>query len=98
MLSYRGYGLSTGVPNEKGIRIDAQTALDWLLNDARTKATRIVAYGQSIGGAVAVDLASRNGKSVSGARRESGESVCSKWRGKIARGKGNAGHARAGPS
>lgn len=65
MLSYRGYGLSTGQPSEQGIRIDAQTALDWIRKHEALQKTVIVAYGQSIGGAVAVDLASRNAKSVS---------------------------------
>ncbi|PWN48440.1 alpha/beta-hydrolase [Violaceomyces palustris] len=64
MLSYRGYGLSTGSPSEKGIRIDAQTALEWIKNHESLKRTQVVAYGQSIGGAVAVDLASRNPKGV----------------------------------
>jgi hypothetical protein len=29
MLQYRGYGLSSGNPNEKGLMIDAQTGLDY---------------------------------------------------------------------
>lgn len=66
MLSYRGYGLSTGQPSEVGIRIDAQTALDYIRNHAALKKTTVVAYGQSIGGAVAVDLASRNTRSIHG--------------------------------
>lgn len=64
MLSYRGYGLSTGQPSEAGIRLDAQTALDYIRQHPVLGKTTIVAYGQSIGGAVAVDLASRNPKSV----------------------------------
>jgi len=65
MLSYRGYGLSTGQASEIGIRIDAQTALDYIKKHPVLKDTVIIAYGQSIGGAVAVDVASRNQKSVS---------------------------------
>ncbi|UZJ54736.1 hypothetical protein CBS101457_004056 [Exobasidium rhododendri] len=64
MLSYRGYGLSTGQASELGIRIDAQTALDYIKSHPVLKDTVIVAYGQSIGGAVAIDVASRNPKSV----------------------------------
>ncbi|CAG8498501.1 28_t:CDS:2 [Paraglomus brasilianum] len=60
MLSYRGYGLSEGSPNEEGMRIDAQTMLDYVKNDDILKDTRIIAFGQSIGGAVAIDLVSRN--------------------------------------
>ncbi|CEH17941.1 Predicted alpha/beta hydrolase BEM46 [Ceraceosorus bombacis] len=65
MLSYRGYGLSTGTPSEKGIRIDAQTALNYIKRHPRLKATQVVAYGQSIGGAVAVDLAAKAGRAIS---------------------------------
>lgn len=60
MLSYRGYGLSEGRPSEKGIRIDAQTALDYILEHPVLRSTKIIIYGQSIGGAVGIDLASRN--------------------------------------
>lgn len=60
MLSYRGYGLSEGSPSEKGLRMDAQAALDFVLEHPLLKETPILLYGQSIGGAVAIDLASRN--------------------------------------
>jgi fermentation-respiration switch protein FrsA (DUF1100 family) len=60
MLEYRGYGLSTGTPNEKGLMIDAQTGLDYIRERAETRHTKIVLYGQSIGGAVAIGLAARN--------------------------------------
>ncbi|KAJ7621007.1 Alpha/Beta hydrolase protein [Roridomyces roridus] len=60
MMSYRGYGRSEGSPSEPGLQIDAQTALDYLLSDPCFSKTRIILYGQSIGGAVSIDLASRN--------------------------------------
>ncbi|KAG1767140.1 Alpha/Beta hydrolase protein [Suillus occidentalis] len=60
MLSYRGYGHSEGSPSESGIRIDAQTALNYLASHPYLKKTPVILYGQSIGGAVAIDLASRN--------------------------------------
>jgi fermentation-respiration switch protein FrsA (DUF1100 family) len=60
MLQYRGYGMSTGTPNEKGLMIDAQTGLDYIKQRAELRNTRIVLYGQSIGGAVAISLAARN--------------------------------------
>ena len=60
MLQYRGYGLSTGTPNEKGLMVDAKTGLDYIRERAELRNTRIVLYGQSIGGAVAIGLASRN--------------------------------------
>jgi fermentation-respiration switch protein FrsA (DUF1100 family) len=57
-LSYRGYGGSTGSPSEEGIIRDAQAAYDF----ARTRHPnhRIVVFGESLGSAVAVALASEN--------------------------------------
>jgi len=62
MLQYRGYGLSSGNPNEKGLMIDAQTGLDYIRRRHELRDTKIVVYGQSIGGAVAIGLAARNQK------------------------------------
>ncbi|KAI4521068.1 alpha/beta-hydrolase [Schizophyllum commune Loenen D] len=66
VMSYRGYAKSTGKPTQKGLRIDAQTALDFVLNDDRLKHTRVILYGLSLGGAVAIDLASRNSDKIAG--------------------------------
>jgi fermentation-respiration switch protein FrsA (DUF1100 family) len=60
MMSYRGYGLSEGTPSEKGLCLDAQTALDYITMDPTLSKTPIVIFGQSIGGAVGIDLASKN--------------------------------------
>ena len=60
MLEYRGYGLSTGTPNEKGLVIDAQAGLDYIRSRKDLKDSKIVVFGQSIGGAVAIDLVSKN--------------------------------------
>ncbi|KAG1736683.1 Alpha/Beta hydrolase protein [Suillus paluster] len=60
MLSYRGYGRSEGSPSESGIRIDAQAALNYVTSHPYLQNTPVILYGQSIGGAVAIDLASRN--------------------------------------
>lgn len=59
MLSYRGYGFSEGAPEEKGIKLDSEAALDFIVNHELLKGNKIILYGQSIGGAVAIDLASR---------------------------------------
>lgn len=56
---YRGYGTSSGAPTEAGAYRDADAAYDYLVNDLKIPAERIVAHGRSLGGAVAVDLASR---------------------------------------
>jgi abhydrolase domain-containing protein 13 len=57
---YRGYGLSSGEPNEKGLNIDAQTALDYVRGRDDLKYNKIVIFGQSLGGAVAVTLVEKN--------------------------------------
>lgn len=46
--------------------IDAQSALDFIKNHTELSNTEIILYGQSIGGAVAIWLASRNKDRVHG--------------------------------
>ncbi|GAA6005619.1 hypothetical protein JCM11491_003703 [Sporobolomyces phaffii] len=65
-LSYRGYGKSEGTANEKGLKLDAQTALDYVLSNDKLERTKIWLYGQSIGGAVSIFLASQNVQRVHG--------------------------------
>ncbi|KAI1172466.1 alpha/beta-hydrolase [Nemania sp. FL0916] len=60
MLEYRGYGLSTGEPDEKGITLDAQTALNYLRSRAETRSHKLIVYGQSLGGAVSIKLVAKN--------------------------------------
>ncbi|KAF2405149.1 BEM46 family protein-like protein [Trichodelitschia bisporula] len=62
MLQYRGYGLSTGTPNEKGLNVDAQTGFDYIRQSAELRDTKVVVYGQSLGGAVGISIVSRNQK------------------------------------
>lgn len=62
MLEYRGYGTSTGEPDESGLNIDAQTALDYLRSRAETRDHRLMVYGQSLGGAVSIKLVAKNQK------------------------------------
>ncbi|KAH9987854.1 Alpha/Beta hydrolase protein [Russula vinacea] len=64
MLSYRGYGHSEGTPSEKGLQVDAQTVLDYVHAHPQLAKTPVILYGQSIGGAVAIDLAYRNPKAI----------------------------------
>jgi abhydrolase domain-containing protein 13 len=60
LLSYRGYGVSTGRPNEKGMRIDAESALDFLRSRGDIDVSpaagtgKLWVFGESLGGAVAV--------------------------------------------
>lgn len=60
MVEYRGYGKSTGSPDETGLTIDGQTALDYVRNHEELRKTKIVIYGQSLGGAVTVKLIQAN--------------------------------------
>lgn len=60
MLEYRGYGLSSGTPNEEGLIIDAQTGLNYLRQHKHTKGGKIIVYGQSLGGAVGIQLVAKN--------------------------------------
>ena len=47
MLEYRGYGISTGTPDESGLNIDAQTALDYLRSRAETAYLRTFSVGST---------------------------------------------------
>jgi len=58
-LDYRGYGRSEGAPSEEGLYRDARAAWDYLTKTRGVPPNRVVIYGESLGGAVAVDLASR---------------------------------------
>jgi fermentation-respiration switch protein FrsA (DUF1100 family) len=59
IIDYRGYGRSEGAPSEEGLYADARAAWDYLTNTRGIPGGRIVIYGESLGGAVAVDLASK---------------------------------------
>ncbi len=60
-FDYRGYGRSSGTPSEAGLLADARAARHWLAERAKITEPEIVLYGRSLGGAVAVDLASKDG-------------------------------------
>ncbi|GKZ88138.1 hypothetical protein AnigIFM59636_007098 [Aspergillus niger] len=60
MVEYRGYGLSTGTPDETGLKVDAQTGLEYIQQRPETRDSKIVVYGQSLGGAVAINLVANN--------------------------------------
>ncbi len=57
MFDYRGYGRSEGSPNEVGVLADARAARAWLAKRAGIDERDVVLMGESIGGAVMVDLA-----------------------------------------
>lgn len=57
MIDYRQYGRSEGRVTEEGTYQDALAAYDYLAKRPDLDPFRIVVYGQSLGSAVAVDLA-----------------------------------------
>ncbi len=74
IFDYRGYGRSEGSPGERGTYLDAQAAYEYLVGTDRRAvrpeggapggralpAQEIVVYGESLGAAVAVELATHN--------------------------------------
>jgi uncharacterized protein len=56
-FDYRGYGRSEGVPTEEGVLADGRAARHWLANRLGIPESEIVVMGRSLGGAVAIDLA-----------------------------------------
>lgn len=56
---YVGYGLSGGHAGEEGCYATADAAYDYLLSRPGVCPRRIIVSGESLGGAVAIDLASR---------------------------------------
>jgi len=59
IFDYRGYGRSKGRPSESGLYLDADAVYEYLVNRKNITAGKIIAYGESLGGSVAVDLAGR---------------------------------------
>lgn len=57
IVDYRGYGNSTGKPSEAGTARDAEAAWRYLGETRRLPAGEIILYGESLGGAVAAQLA-----------------------------------------
>lgn len=58
IIDYRGYGTSTGWPSEAGLYKDARAGYDYLVKIRHFAAENIVVEGESLGAAVAVELAS----------------------------------------
>ena len=59
-VDYRGYGKSEGSPDEAGVYRDGEAAYRYLVESRHFDPKDIFVYGHSLGGAVAVDLASRH--------------------------------------
>jgi hypothetical protein len=61
LFDYRGYGLSEGQPTRTGVIADGVAALDHVRARPDVDAQRLVVYGQSLGGAVAIGALARAG-------------------------------------
>jgi len=57
MFDYRGYGRSEGSPTEDGVYRDGRAAFDYLSQRTDVDSSSIILFGTSLGGAVAVDVA-----------------------------------------
>jgi uncharacterized protein len=57
LFDYRGYGRSSGRPSEEGTYRDARAALGCLLEQPGVDPARVFYLGESLGGAVALNLA-----------------------------------------
>jgi len=66
---YEGYGTSTGRPSEQKTYEDVDAAYRYLTVTLKIPPNRIISYGQSLGAALAIDIASR--KPVAGLIAES---------------------------
>jgi fermentation-respiration switch protein FrsA (DUF1100 family) len=59
IFDYPGYGRSEGRPSEAGCYAAADAAYLWLVESQHIPPDRIILYGESLGGGVAVEQASR---------------------------------------
>lgn len=60
-FDYRGFGRSEGKPSEAGILADARAARGWLAEREGIDEHDVILLGRSLGGAVTIDLAARDG-------------------------------------
>jgi fermentation-respiration switch protein FrsA (DUF1100 family) len=59
IVDYPGYGKSAGSPSEQGCYDAADAGYDWLTEQKKFAPTKIILFGESLGGGVATELASR---------------------------------------
>lgn len=60
IIDYSGYGKSTGRPTEQGMYREAEAAYKFLTERKQIRPASIIVYGESLGGAPAVDLAAKH--------------------------------------
>lgn len=60
LFDYRGYGLSSGSTlDEEDLYLDGEAAWEFVVNEKKAAPETVVLYGQSLGAAIAADIASR---------------------------------------
>ncbi len=57
LVEYPGYGRSAGAPSQRSVTAAVVAAFDWARRRPSVDATRIIAYGRSVGGGAATALA-----------------------------------------
>jgi pimeloyl-ACP methyl ester carboxylesterase len=60
LYDYPGYGRSSGHPSEDGCYAAGEAALQWLVEGQGIPADEVILVGESMGGAIAVELATRH--------------------------------------
>ena len=60
LFDYRGYGGNPGSPSEGGLKLDARAARDYVLSRPGINHSRLVYFGESLGAAVAAELAAEH--------------------------------------
>lgn len=58
-FDFRGYGMTAGSANELDILADAVSVGRWVQNNQSLKGTKVVALGRSLGGAIAIEIATK---------------------------------------
>lgn len=57
VVDYRGFGANPGHPSASGLALDSRAAVDWVASRPDLDRDRVVYYGESLGAAVAIELA-----------------------------------------
>jgi len=60
LIDYRGYGKSRGNPSETSVYADSEAAWNYLTITKQIPSAQIIIFGHSLGGAIAIDLASKH--------------------------------------
>lgn len=66
IFDYSGFGLSEGKATRKNVLSSGQAAFDYFLQQEECKGNKVMIYGQSLGGHLAVCLAQRNESKIDG--------------------------------